>query len=199
MEQYARMFSLLLYLYVRSADKYMQLRFRSSQMMAPWMKNLRTLIKVKRIERVLWQRFPLHRTMVALMEWITMSAMGPIVIEGAIASAEVPRVGEVEERLVAKRFRAAVRGNSSSSSFHVASCLTNFRIPTSCPGDGLSTDYNQYSAFPIAESSLEAVKRRPKLTDLSVAHSLSPEKTKSLGGEAQQEKSKQRRAIPVST
>lgn len=129
-----------------------------------------------------------------------MSAMGLIVTEGAIASAEVLRVGEVEERLVAKRFRAAVRGNSSSNSFHVAPCLINFRIPTSCPGDGLSTDYNQYSAFPIAESSLEAVKRRPKLTNLSVAaHSLSPGKTKSLGCEAQQDKSQQRRAIPVST
>lgn len=74
-----------------------------------------------------------------------------------------------------------------------------FRVPTSCPGDGLSTDFNQHSAFPIAESPLVAVKRRPKLTNFSVAHSLSPEKTKRLGGEAQLVKSQQRRAIPVST
>lgn len=108
-------------------------------------------------------------------------------------------MGEVEERLVANQFRAALRGNISSSSFHAAPCLINFRIPTSCPGDELSTDFNRHSAFHIAESSLEAVKRKPKLTNLSVAQSLSSEKTKRLGGDAQQAKSQQRRAIPVST
>lgn len=105
---------------------------------------------------------------------------------------------EVEEQWVAKRFRAPVRGNISSF-YQCCPVINSFRIPMRCPGDGISTEFDQHNAFPAAESPLGAVKRRSELSNFSVAHSLSQNKTKCLGGEAQLVKSQQRRAVPVST
>lgn len=127
-----------------------------------------------------------------------MTDMGVIVLEGAIAPAEVLRVEEVEEWLAAKGFCATVGGNINSNSFQVAPCLIIFRIPTGCLGDGLSTEFDQQSVSPTVDNLLVAVKRRSELRKLSAAHSTPQDKNKRPGGEAQLLKAPQRRAVPVS-
>lgn len=69
----------------------------------------------------------------------------------------------------------------------------------SCLGDGLSTEFDKHSTSPTADSLLVAVKRRSELRNFPAAHSISHDKDKCLGGEAQVGKAPQRRAVPVST
>lgn len=66
-------------------------------------------------------------------------------------------------------------------------------------GDGLSTEFDKHSTSPTAENLLVAVKRRSGLRNFSVVHSISHDKDKCMGGEAQLVKAPQRRAVPVST